>query len=161
MILTSFIAIAVLVGIDQLIKFWAKTNLINGNDIIVIENIFRFKYAENKGAAFGILSEQRWIFISVTIIVICIGFYLIIAKKLTNKFYSWSAILLIAGGLGNIIDRVFIGYVVDMFDAYFMNFAIFNFADTCVTIGCILLVIGAFFVKDKSSEKVNEIEFDS
>ena len=176
MILISFTAISVLVIIDQLIKLYAKNNLLNVNNVVVIENIFRLRYVENTGAAFGILSEHRWVFISLTIIFLIIGIYFIITKKLTNKFYQSAVVFLVAGGIGNIIDRIFAGYVVDMFDLYFINFAIFNFADICVTVGCILLIIATFFSKEAvkpekeaakpekeelNHEKVNEIDSDN
>jgi signal peptidase II len=146
---------AVLVAADQGIKFLVMQNLKPVGKITAIHGFLDFFYLENRGAAFGILQNQRWFFI---IIIIAISAAIIIAlfQYQNHEFFSYAAsILIVGGGIGNLIDRIFRGYVVDYISVSFFP-PIFNFADCCVTVGTVLLVIHIlFFVeKDNGSEKV-------
>ena len=113
-------------------------------------------YVENKGAAFGILENSRWIFIIFTVLVIAFFVYLVLKKPIKNKLFSISAILLIGGGIGNLIDRIFLGYVIDYLSLSFFP-PVCNFADYCITAGVILLMIYFLFYYDKD-KKVKENE---
>ena len=165
-LIIAFGAAVLLVGADQLIKIWAIESLKGqpSKEFIAFGDvkILNLTYLENDGAVFGSFSGMRWILIAVTtaLMIFCV-YYMIKNKK--DILVMISMTLIISGGIGNIIDRLFRGgKVVDYLDVQFMNFAIFNFADCCVVVGAILLLIQTFFVefrKDKKSEeKVRETE---
>ena len=148
-------AIFVLVVIDQLLKNWAITWLATHHDISLISGVLYLSYVGNKGAAFGILTNQRWIFISISFLVCVLGLIYLFLKKSKINLESWAIILIIAGGIGNLIDRVSSGTVVDYIDVPF--FAVFNFADSCVCVGAVLFCIYFLFLAPK---KINEIPND-
>ncbi|CZT55578.1 Lipoprotein signal peptidase [Eubacteriaceae bacterium CHKCI005] len=139
--LLALLAIVVLVGADQLIKWWAATSLIE-QSISVVDGVFELQYLENRGAAFGILQDHRWVFMVLTGVFVLVALYALIFKKFAHPVTKWAVILLCAGGIGNMIDRIVRGFVVDMFYFKLIDFPIFNFADCCVVIGAILFVLG-------------------
>ncbi len=141
--------------IDQIIKIIVVNNLKPVSSVEFIPNLVSFTYVENKGAAFGILANARWVFILFTILIIIALFVYIIKKKINSKLFITSAILIIGGGIGNLVDRIFLGYVVDFIKISFFPPA-FNFADCCVTIGAVLMVIYLLFFTDfKDEKKIN------
>lgn len=145
---------AVIVGLDQLIKYSVYTFLKPVGTVEVIPGLFSLKYVENKGAAFGMMANMRWVFIIFTIVVIGILLFMIFKKKINSKLFTASAILLIGGGIGNLIDRIFLGYVIDYLSISFFP-PVCNFADYCITIGTGLLLVYLLFFSDyfKSSKK--------
>lgn len=139
-------SIGVLIGLDQLFKWLAVVHLKNQPPFVLIPNVFELHYNENPGAAFGILSDHRWVFISITIIVMVFLLVLLLSGRFKKyKLLNASAILIVAGGIGNLIDRIAYGYVVDFLYFKLINFPIFNFADCCVVIGSVMLLIFFFF----------------
>lgn len=144
--------VAILIGIDQITKFIAIRNLKPIGSISIIDKIFSFTFVENRGAAFGIF-QGKTLALSIITIVIIIGivyFYIRLPKTHVYKFIRFSLILIISGALGNLIDRIFRGYVVDFFHATFINFPVFNMADIYVVVGAFLMaVLVIFFVKDE------------
>lgn len=152
MFLSLFI-IAVIVAADRLVKFWAASALQPVGEMAGIKGIFHFTYVENTGAAFSILENQKWILIAVAAVLVIIALYILIFKKLKLS-YNICLVFIAAGGMGNLIDRILYGYVVDMFQFDFVRFAIFNVADIFITVGGILLIIVyLFFDKEKQFEK--------
>ncbi len=150
---------AVLVGLDQLTKWLAVMYLRSGNDVTVIPRILDFSYAENTGAAFSILSDERWFLIVITLIVmLALGAFVLFGQFRRYKLFNASATLILSGGIGNLIDRLVQGYVVDFAKVTFMDFPIFNVADCFVVVGSALLLIFFCFVyEDKApSEASNE-----
>jgi len=142
-----------LVGADQLLKLWAM-NILPDNPIPVIDGILEFYYHENRGAAFGMLQGGRIIFIIVTLVITAAGIWAMIKLPLFQKMgVRISTTLIIAGGIGNWIDRVFRGYVVDFIYFKPINFPIFNLADSCVTCGAIALAIFILFSKEPETLK--------
>jgi len=128
--------IALGIYLDQLTKQLAVTYLMPIGDFPIIEGVFHLTYAENPGAAFGILSDSRWVFMtfsSVMIVGMCV--YLFYPKKEAGRFFSVGMALVISGGVGNMIDRVCLEYVIDFLYFKLINFAIFNAADSFVCIG--------------------------
>lgn len=139
------ILIIVLVNItDRLSKIWAAKNLMNGNDVVIVKNIFSFSYLENRGAAWGIFQGKvNFLLIMTVIIVIGIIFYLIKYKP-KGKIMRIGLSLIIGGAIGNMYDRGIYKYVVDFIyfhwgDIY--SFPTFNVADMSVVVGTILLVL--------------------
>lgn len=139
--LITTLSVALLVIIDQITKLLALTYIKPVNTIVVIKDVLSFTYVENKGAAFGIMQNARWIFIIFTIAVIAALIFYTIKKAPSSRLYYVSVGLIIAGGVGNLIDRIFRGFVVDMIQVTFIDYPVFNFADCCVVMGAILFCI--------------------
>lgn len=135
-----------LIVIDQLLKLYFLNNQLLYNGYVIIDKFFYLTYLENRGAAFGIFQDGRWFFIITTIIASGVMVWYFI--KNNNFLLRVSLMLIVSGGIGNLIDRVFRGFVVDFLDFYPFgyDFPIFNFADICVTVGVFLFVIYIIFV---------------
>lgn len=135
-----------LISIDQIIKF-TVINTIYNSSVTVIKGILDLTYIENTGGAFGIWNNNTKIFIIVNIVVIAIVVKFIISKKKEISTYVLISLgLILAGGIGNLIDRIVRGFVVDYIDFNpLIKYPVFNIADVCVVIGCgaigIILVI--------------------
>jgi signal peptidase II len=159
LLIIIFVATCVLVGIDQIIKVWAIESLVGQGSRQFIKigskEIINLRYLENDGALFGSFSGMRWLLIiSVVILVSACIIYLIRNYKQMSKLLTFSLTLVISGGVGNLIDRIFRnGVVIDYIEIRLFDFAIFNFADCCVTIGVALLVIYIIFI---DGSNVNE-----
>lgn len=147
----KYIALAVsllIVGLDQWFKVLAIEHLSTRPDLTlpVIQDVFHLTYVENRGAAFGMM-DGMGIFLIVATGIILLGIILLILlNKIRGGFLLWSLSLVIGGGIGNLIDRIFRHYVVDYLDVRIIQFAVFNFADCCVVIGTILVVIDILFL---------------
>ena len=140
MLISAIILIAG-IAVDQLVKRWAAASLQNIETIPVIQDIFHLTYAENTGAAFSIFEGGRIIFIIVALVVsIPLVYYIFFNGKVVTKF-KICLTLILSGALGNVIDRIAYGYVVDMFDFRAIDFAVFNVADSLVVVGSILLIL--------------------
>ncbi len=163
----TYIALAVaalLVGIDQLTK-WLVVNYIKPQgtvNLIIIngKEWLNLTYQENTGAAFSILRDKQIFLIVLTSIIILGVIILMLTKQIKNKSYIWSFSLIIAGGIGNLIDRICYKYVVDFIDVRIIKFAVFNFADICAVVGTISLMI--FYIinetKKSKAEKKKALE---
>lgn len=126
--------------VDQISKLLVQRNMY-GSEISIIDNVFSLTYVENFGAAWGIFSE--WDFLlkvlpPVLIVIILIYLY----KSKPDKFEILSGTLVISGAIGNFIDRIRLGYVIDFID--FKFWPVFNFADICIVVGCFLMIITLF-----------------
>lgn len=141
---------AVLIAADQLFKMLVVQNVKPVGKIAVIPGIFDLFYLENRGAAFGMLQNQKWFFVLVTgTITLFIIFALF--RYNNHEFFSYAAsVLIIGGGIGNLIDRVRLSYVVDYLSFSFFP-PIFNFADCCVTVGTVCLIIHFLFFAEKDN----------
>ena len=138
-------AVLLLVGLDQLVKFLITTNLSLGSTVELLPGIIRLTYVRNTGAAFSMFSGMRWPLIAITIAVTVALILILVSKKITHPFGVWSLVFIIGGAIGNLIDRIWLGYVVDMFEPTFINFAVFNVADIFVVCGGIAFCI--YFLK--------------
>ncbi len=137
----TLIIIAALVVIDQLIKLLVIEHLEPIGSLTLIDGFIQLNYAENTGAAFGSFSDKTSFLSIFTFAIILLGFVYLFAKKRKVDAEYVCISLIIAGGLGNLVDRVFRGFVVDYIEPLFIDFAIFNFADILVTCSCVVLVI--------------------
>lgn len=150
----SLIIIILIVLLDQLTKYWAVVALKPVDTVGVINNVIHLTYVENRGAAFSLLQNQRWLFISVTIIIILALSYLLITKKIKEQPAIICSLFIIGGGIGNLIDRILNGYVVDFIDFRLINFAIFNVADSFVFIGGTVWAVWYLFFYKKNEGKL-------
>lgn len=149
-----FIFTAVMVAVDQITKLLTIACLKPVKSVEIVKNILSFTYVENRGAAFGILQNARWMFIIFTLAIIVVLIIYTAKAKPASKLYRLSTSLIISGGIGNLIDRIFRGYVVDMIEVTFIKYPVFNFADCCVVVGAILFCI--YILKyDTKTEKDN------
>ena len=147
------ICVAVLVFLDQLSK-WLAVILLEGQpSFYLIPGVLRFTYVENRGAAFGMLADNRWVFLVLsTLTIVCLLGFMIYSKP-QSRLERAGLALVLAGGIGNMIDRVLLGYVIDFID--FCAFPklwnwVFNVADSCICIGVGLLLI--YIIKLSVSE---------
>ena len=151
----SLITIAVLVAVDQLIKYLIDIYLKPVGNTSVLKNILQFSYYENDGAMMGMMSGKT---VTMTVLaVIClllIGFVLFSGKIKFGVDYC-CIILMISGGLGNIIDRIFRGYVIDYIEVLFIDFYIFNFADCLVTCAAVIMICNQIYemIKENKEKK--------
>lgn len=147
-------AAVVLVIIDQMLKVWAYSSLRLGENISVIPGLFSLTYVENRGAAFGIFQGRTGLLAVVTGIFLAVLLVLLLAGYFQDKLLSWSVALVIAGGGGNLIDRVVRGFVVDFLDfSALFHFPVFNFADCCVVVGAALMLISIFISESPKAQK--------
>lgn len=138
---------ALLVIADQVIKMLVSAHLKPVGTVEVIDNIFSLTYVENRGVAFGMFKDMQWIFILITsVFIIAIIVYMFKTKPKGKLFYVCAG-LIIGGGVGNLIDRIFYGYVIDYLSLSFFS-PVCNFADYCITIGTVMLVIYILFFSD-------------
>jgi len=144
MLFTIFTVLLVIA--DQITKYFTLNNLKPIGSVEILEGILSFTYVENRGAAFGIMQNARWIFITFTLITIVAIIVYIIRTKTKDKTLLTALSLILAGGIGNMIDRILRGFVVDMIEVTFIDYPVFNFADCCVVIGAILLGVYILFI---------------
>lgn len=139
----SVLAAAVLVGVDQLIKRWATAVLLPKTAMTLIPGVLELRYFLNDGMAFSMLAGKQKLLIAATSLMLLGVLWMLFARKLTPlERVAWTLVL--GGGIGNLIDRVLNGEVVDYINLLFMRFAVFNFADICVCVGVALWVLVIF-----------------
>lgn len=148
---------AVIVLADQIIKFFVLNELKPIGTVKVIDGVFNLTYVENRGVAFGIFQDMRWVFVAVTCILLFLIIFYMFKKRPKGKLFYICAGMIIGGGVGNLIDRLVHGYVVDYLAVSFFP-PVCNFADYCITIGVFILVIYVIFFSDllNSKEKYEE-----
>ena len=156
--LIYLIIIALTVGLDQLTKQLVVHFLDKNVPFDVIPGVFRFAYVENRGAAFGMLDEHRWVFMIISTVAIAAMLIYLWKFAPKNVFMRTGLSLIIGGGIGNMIDRIVFGYVVDFLD--FCAFPtlwkwVFNVADACVCVGAgmVMLYLVLEIIKEAKAEK--------
>ena len=139
-VICCVLVIAIAVA-DQLIKLAVlDSSLVSGQVFTVIDNFLQFKYVENTGAAFSLFEGKTALLAVFSALVMAVGFYILIARKLKSKVLVASVVMIMGGGLGNLIDRIRLQFVVDYIEALFVDFPVFNFADCFITVGEFILV---------------------
>ena len=153
MAILSFVLILLLIAADQLIKYLCILKLQPVGSVEVIPGLLKLTYVENRGAALGILQNQRFFFIVITIVFCFILFYILYFYRHHDFFSRFACIVIIAGGIGNLVDRIRLHFVVDYIKVSFYS-PVFNFADICVVAGVIAALIHILFTtRDKKREK--------
>lgn len=149
----SISLIAVIIILDQLTKFVVVANIPLHGHVPFLEGFVRFTYVQNEGAAFGMFSEHRWVFLVLSTIGIIALCYVLWKYGREHKVMQISLSFLIGGGIGNMIDRIFRigesghGFVVDFIEFQFVDFAVFNVADSFITIGAV--IFAWYVIKDE------------
>ena len=159
--LSSILAVVigvVILGVDQFTKYYISANFVYGESVPFIKGFIDLQFIENSGSAWGMLSGKTWLLLTVTVVVmlVLITFFLLFGKR--NKLLIWTVSLVISGGMGNLIDRIFRGgKVVDFLHfEFFPSFPIFNIADIAVVVGAGLLIL--YFIIDTVKESKNNKE---
>ena len=147
---------AVLVAVDQIVKYLVMTSIGFGEHVPFIPSILELTYVENTGAAFSIFSKHTWALALVSLVMSAVLALALWKGLFKHPFGKLALTLLLAGAVGNLIDRACRGYVVDMFNVLFMRFAVFNVADICVVLGGIAGGIYYLFLMDKKKKKKEE-----
>lgn len=148
-----FLITALVVLADFLAKRGAIAHLMPINTIPLWDGVFHLTYVENRGAAFGIMQNQRWFFIVLTVAVLAVVLFVCFRYKEKHPLLCTALSLLTGGAVGNMIDRIVYGYVVDFFDFRLIDFPVFNIADIFIVIGAGLLAIYFIFFDGNKEEK--------
>lgn len=141
------ILILLIAGLDQLSKFWVVHNMTLGQSIPALKGVFELHYVRNSGMAWSLFDGggARWFFVVMTLLVFVLVIFAVKKHWLQGKFQLLSVAAVMGGALGNFIDRLLTGEVVDMIRVTFIDFPVFNVADCFVTCGAILLMAGILF----------------
>ncbi len=153
--LITLIIIAALIAVDQVIKLVVLEHLAPVGSITLIEKFLSLTYVENTGAAFGSFSAHTTLLSVFTALVLIVGLIYLLSGKVNSKIAYACLTVIIAGGISNLLDRIFRGFVVDYIEPLFVNFAVFNFADILVTCGAGVLIIYLIYDMVKGSDSKN------
>lgn len=159
-IIIALVVIIFLVGLDQWSKVLTVEYLKNKPDISIIDGVFELSYVENRGASFGMLQNKIWLFVIFTLIVLAVMVVIYLRLPQEKRYRPLKAcmVVLFAGAVGNLIDRIRLRFVVDMFHFYWFEFPVFNVADICVVVSCgFLIVLMLFYYKDEDLDFVKLI----
>lgn len=154
----SVASIAVLTALDLFTKHVAVTTVkVNGPKEFLF-GLFQFRYVENTGAAFSSFSDNTIVLSVFSALILLAAVVILLTHKIKSNFVNACIILACAGGLGNLIDRVRLGYVVDFIEPLFIDFAVFNFADCCITVGAFMLIGYQIYdiIRDNKKKKASE-----
>lgn len=147
----------IIIAIDRITKYFAVSYLAGKGARDLIKGVVELVYVENTGVAFSLMSGGRWFFIVLTMLVVlgCL-IYMFKGRAQKNLWLFWSMGVVVSGAVGNLIDRIMLGYVIDFINPTFVNFAVFNIADCAVTLGAISLIaylVFDMFKKEDRSEQ--------
>ncbi|MGN0663297.1 MAG: signal peptidase II [Faecalibacterium sp.] len=152
-IIINLLLIAALVGIDQLIKMWAVLYLQPVGAMPLIPHVVELRFVLNPGMAFSLLSgKQTFLILATSIAMLGLG-YLLLFRSRGDRLQQAAFVLILGGGVGNLIDRVLNGEVVDYLNLLFMRFAVFNFADICVCVGVGLWILSIFLEESQENKR--------
>ncbi|MBO5145125.1 MAG: signal peptidase II [Lachnospiraceae bacterium] len=152
LLLSDIILMFLLIAVDQITKYAAVIKLKGNQPWVLLEGVFEFHYLENRGAAFGMLQDQKFFFILIAAVILLVIIYVLIKtpyQKMYIKLHV-SLVFIASGAIGNLIDRIRFDYVVDFLYFSLINFPIFNIADIYVTLSAVFLVILLLFVYKES-----------
>ena len=138
--IVSLAVIAVLTAADQLIKYFVVTYLKPIGEKLIIPGVLRFTYVENDGAMMGLFGGKAQVMMWITVVIIAVLLVILLLKKIKFGFNYCCLVAIIAGGIGNLIDRFRLGFVIDYIDVLFVKFYVFNFADCLITVGAFLII---------------------
>ena len=149
--LYMFLAL-IIAALDQLSKAITVHYLRFNETVDIIPGVLSFTRVKNTGIAFSMLSNSGWILTVIIIILILVVIFAMLRMKLTT-FERICLSLVLGGAVGNLLDRIFYGYVLDMIEVKFVKFAVFNFADCCITVGCIMFAVAYLVFHDRVMKK--------
>lgn len=144
----DFLFVAALIALDQFTKHLAVDRLMGKPPFVILRGIFELDYLENRGSAFGMFQNQKVFLLTVGVIFLMVMLYLWFRLPAEKKYLPAHLVVagITAGGLGNMIDRIRLGYVVDFFSFVLIHFPVFNVADICIVISTVLMALLLLFV---------------
>ena len=135
-----------IVAVEQLTKYLVVANIPLHGDVPFLPGILQLTYAQNTGGAWSMFEGKLWLFVGVFVVLTAMILFEYFKKPMGfSKFERWCIAAIYGGGLGNMVDRLRLGFVVDMLETEFIDFPIFNVADCFITCGCIALMVSLFF----------------
>lgn len=154
MLYAIFTAMAVaLLALDQWVKHWITVHIPLGEARAFLPGLVELRTVHNYGAAWSSFSGMRWLLLAVTSCIVLAVLFVLVRRIVRHPVGLCACFLILSGGIGNIIDRARLGYVVDMFNFLFMDYPVFNVADICVVCGCILGAVYYLFLYEKYDKK--------
>ena len=153
MYMIGALAAAAILALDQWVKHWITVNLPLGESMPLLPGFMQLRTVHNFGAAWSSFSGMRWLLVGVTSVIVLAVAYVLVRRIVRHPLGVAACFLILSGGLGNIIDRVRLGYVVDMFDFQFMNYPVFNVADIAVVCGAVLAAVYYLWFYEKYDKK--------
>lgn len=144
---------AVMTALDQIVKYLVRAHIPLGGSVPFLPHLLELTYVQNTGAAFSLMRRHTWLLTLISAAVVLAMCGLILKGFFKNRLGMFSAALVLAGGVGNLIDRAVFGFVTDMFKTTFIDFAVFNVADCCITVGVPLLFLYVWFYVGKDGKK--------
>lgn len=154
MLYAIFTALAlILLTLDQWVKHWITVHLPLEETMPLLPGLVQLRTVHNYGAAWSSFSGMRWLLLAVTGCIVLAVLFVLVRRIVRHPLGLCACFLILSGGLGNIIDRARLGYVVDMFDFQFMNYPVFNVADICVVCGCVLGAVYYLFLYEKYDKR--------
>lgn len=158
----ALVAAALVVVLDQITKFLIASNLNGESCIPVLGGLFNIRFVENSGAAWSILEGKTWLLVAISLVIMAVCVFMLAKKTYGSKLMFWAVSIILAGGVGNLIDRVFRGgRVVDFIEfGFWTSFPVFNVADiaVCIGSGIIVLVFVIETIKDYKKAKIAKLE---
>lgn len=151
--------VLLIVLFDQATKLLVIRYLMPVHTIPIVQDALHLTYVENRGAAFGMLSNNRWVFMIISgLSIVLVAGYFLLRKRKGHFLLDLSLAFILAGGIGNMIDRIRLGYVVDFIDFRLINFAVFNVADSFISIGAVLLLVDLLFLEwdDRQKQRTSQ-----
>ena len=145
--LLPFLTAAIVILVDQVTKALLAAYLptLPERTLPLIENVLHLTYVENRGAAFGMLADHRWVFMVLSVVGLAAIVLITLREKPKSVWIRVAVGLVLGGGIANMIDRVRLGYVVDFIDCRFIDFYVFNVADSCITVAAAILIVSSLF----------------
>lgn len=156
--IVTAVVIVALTAIDQIIKYFVCAYLEPIGSKIIVENFLQLSYVENTGAMMGLMQGKTSLLAVLAMIILVVLFALILTKKIKFGFIYCCLVMIVSGGIGNIIDRIFRGFVVDYIEVLFVDFYVFNFADCLVTVGAFLIIGYEIYdlIRDSKNKKAQK-----
>jgi signal peptidase II len=144
---------AALLALDQWLKHYVTVNIPMGEAKPFLSGVLELRTVHNYGAAWSSFSGQRWLLLGLTSVIVLAVLYFLVRRVVRHPLGVMACCLIVSGGLGNIIDRARLGYVVDMFNCLFIQYPVFNVADCCIVCGCILGAVYYLWFYEKYDKK--------
>jgi signal peptidase II len=152
----TLLSVLALTGADQLIKYIVTEKLRDGAQLVLIPRVLQLHYTENDGAMMGLLQGKTTLMAVLALAVFAVLLYLVFSKKIRFGLVYCCLAGILAGGLGNLLDRIFRGFVVDYIEVLFVKFYIFNFADCLITVGAFLIIFYELYELIRDSRRKKE-----
>ena len=152
MLIPFFAGIFIIAVLDQTAKLFAAGLLPSVKTIPLIKDIFHLTYVENTGAGFGVFAGFTWLLTALTVLVILAVVIYYVVKRPTNRLLVTALTFMMGGAVGNLVDRIRLGYVIDFFDVRLIDFPVFNIADCFITVGAVLFAVYVIFLSDKKEQ---------